>query len=129
MKKTHKYTNLYMPLGMLYGIVFGMLTYGIALDSIGIGISLGICIGMCLGVGIGSAKDAKINKQLEEYGYTVRSISETPDGYDVIISDKHGGEKAVPVSRKALVHEKFKPGDLVYLSGSRIEQAYPAGGK
>lgn len=127
MKKTNKYTILYMPTGMMLGIVFGMLTYGVMFDNIGIGMCLGISIGMCLGMGVGEAKDAKINKQLEEFGYTVKSVEKTEDGYDVILTDKNGGESAVPIVEKKLNKEKFKPGDLVYLHGSNIEQAYTQG--
>ena len=126
MKKTNKYTNLYMPTGMMLGIVFGMLAYGAAFGNVAIGMCLGISIGMCLGVGIGSAKDAKINKQLEEFGYTVKSVEKTEDGYDVILTDKNGGESAVPIGEKKLNKEKFKPGDLVYLDGGSVEQAYPS---
>ena len=111
MKKTNKYTNLYMSTDMMLGIVFGMLAYGAAFDNVGIGMCLGISIGMCLGMGIGSAKDAKINKQIQEFSYTVKSVEKTEDGYDVILTDKNGGESAVPI---------------VYLDGGSVEQAYPS---
>ncbi len=126
MKKTNKYTILYMSTGMMLGIVFGMLAYGAAFDNVAIGMCLGISIGMCLGVGVGSAKDAKINKQLEEFGYTVKSVEKTEDGYDVILTDKNGGESAVPIGEKRQLKEKFKPGDVVYLDGGSVEQAYPS---
>ena len=127
MKKTNKYTYVYMPLGMLLGISFGIIIYGIPSGNIALGVALGICLGMCLGIAIGAAKDAKINKQLEEFGYTVKSVSQTPDGYDLTVTDKSGADSAVPISSQTQAHEKFKPGDLVYLSGSKVEQAYRSG--
>lgn len=124
MKKTNKYATMFMPLGMLFGLTLGISVYGILFDNVALGTSMGISLGLCLGLGIGAAKDAKINKQLEEFGYTVKAVNQTPDGYDVIVTDKNGGENAVPVSEKIQLHEKFKPGDPVYLSGTNIEQAY-----
>ena len=122
MKKTNKYTSLYMSTGMALGLVFGMLTYGVMFDNIGIGMCLGISIGMCLGMGIGSAKDKKINKQLEEFGYTVKAINKTEDGYDVILADKNGGESALTMSEKALSKEGLKVGDTVYVEDGRMEK-------
>ena len=124
MKKTNKYTSLYMSTGMALGLVFGMPTYGVMFDNIGIGMCLGISIGMCLGMGVGKAKDKKINKQLEEFGYTVKAINKTEDGYDVIVSDKSGGESVVPIGEKRQRTENFQPGDFVYLASGSIEQAY-----
>ena len=125
-KKTNKYTCLYMSLGMAFGLCFGMLTFS-ALDNIGVGMCFGIGLGLCFGSGIGAGKDAKINKQLEEFGYTVKAINPTPDGYDLIISDKNGMESAVPISPKTLRTEGFKPGDAVYLENGKAEQAFGKG--
>ena len=107
---------------MALGLVFGMPTYGVMFDNIGIGMCLGISIGMCLGMGIGSAKDKKINKQLEEFGYTVKAINKTEDGYDVILADKNGRESALTVSEKVLSKEGLKVGDTVYVEEGRMEK-------
>lgn len=120
MKKTNKYTSLYMSTGMALGLVFGMAVF--SFNNIAVGMCLGICIGICLGVGIGSTKDKKINKQLEEFGYTVKAINKTEDGYDVILADKNGGESALTVSEKVLSKEGLKVGDTVYVEEGRMEK-------
>ncbi len=121
MKKTNKYTVMYMPLGMVLGLAFGILIYGIPSGSIAVGMSIGIGVGLCFGVAIGAAKDAKINKQLEEFGYTVKEVNKTDDGYDLIIRDKNGSERAMPISEKTQAKERFKPGDSVYV-GTGVEK-------
>ncbi len=124
MEKTNKYTVMYMPLGMVFGLSLGILMYGIPLGSVAVGMSIGIGVGLCFGFAIGAAKDAKINKQLEECGYRVKSVTETPDGFDIVVSDKNGAESAYPISQPTQKREKFVPGDYVYISGSNVTQAY-----
>lgn len=122
MKKTNKYTVMYMPLGMVLGLSLGILMYGIPLGSVAVGMSIGIGVGLCFGFAIGAAKDAKINKQLDELGYTVKAINQTPDGFDIIAAAKTGAECAVCVSEKRLKSEGFRVGDAVYIEGGRIER-------
>ena len=67
-------------------------------------------------------ESGSIANQLEEFGYTVKAINKTEDGYDVILADKNGGESALTVSEKVLSKEGLKVGDTVYVEEGRMEK-------
>lgn len=113
-----------MPVGMLLGIAFGTVFYGAMFGDVAIGMGIGISLGLCFGSGIGASKDAKINKQLEEFGYKVKSLTETENGFTVTAEDKNGGERRAQISAQIQKKENLKPGDYVYFDGNSVEQAY-----
>ncbi len=127
MKKTSRNTGLGISLGMCFGVSLGCCLGLTVFDNIGVGMCLGLCIGMGAGTAIGSAKDAAINKQLEEKGYTVKSVVNKPNSedYTVTIAAKDGVEQEISVIKHVMDAQKFKDGDFVYLSkDGALEQAY-----
>ena len=78
MKKTNHHTTMGMALGMCLGVSFGT-SLGMVFDNTSLGISLGLSIGLALGLALGSLKDKEVNKQLEEKGYVIKSITENKE--------------------------------------------------
>ncbi len=127
MKKTNKHTALGLSLGLCLGCGLG-LCFGMTLfDNLALGMCCGMGIGIALGTAIGASRDAAISKQLEEKGYTVKSV-EKKDGsenFAVVITDKFGGEKKVTVPKDTMAAEQFKVGDAVYLDENNfLEKAF-----
>ncbi len=127
MKKSSKHTAIGMSVGMCLGCGLG-LCFGMTLfDNIAMGLPIGMMAGMGIGMAVGSAKDAAVNKQLEEKGYTVKSVTKQDgsDKYTVVISDKNGAEQSVTVDKDTMTAEQFKAGDAVYLDeNNMLEKAY-----
>lgn len=126
MEKTTKNTSLGIALGMCFGVSLGS-AFGVVFDNIAVGISMGISIGMALGIGIGSLKDKMINEQLEEKGYTIKTIEEKEDKqeYMVTIVDKSGEEILIQVTKSQMKAAAFTIGDVVFLNkAGQIEPAF-----
>lgn len=122
MKKTEKNASHGMALGMCFGISIGM-ALGSAFDNI----SMGMCFGLAIGAALGALKDKKVNRQLEEKGYTVKAIEEINGGaeYAVTIISKDGETAVISLPKGQLESEGFAVGDTVYLDeDGLIEQAF-----
>ncbi len=117
MKRTTKYMALGLAIGMCFGVSIGIAVF----DNMALGISIGMCIGMA----IGAAKDATINKQLEENGYTVKSVKESENCWIIVIADKNCNEREIEVSKEIMKAQSFQIGDTVYLDEEgNLEQAF-----
>ncbi len=117
MKKSNKYTALGMSLGMCFGCSIG-LCFGLTVfDNMALGMCMGVGVGMALGMALGSARDAAVNKQLEEKGYTVKSVEKKADSdkFTVVIADRTGAEQSVTVDKDIMSAEQFREGDVVCL--------------
>ncbi len=115
-----------MVLGMCFGLSLGT-ALGSAFGNTATGTSLGLCIGMALGLLLGATKDKKVNKQIEDEGYTIKTIKEQEqtEEYTVTIVNKSGKETIVKVSKNQMDEEKFAVNDIVFLDDDgSIEQAY-----
>ncbi len=126
MKKTNKNTSMGMALGMCFGVSIGT-SVGSSLGNTAIGSSLGMLLGMAIGLLVGVAKDKKINNQIEEKGYTVKSIKkdEQNGGYSITIVNKSGEESVVVIPEGQMKGENFSKEDVVYLDeDGMIKQAY-----
>lgn len=105
---------------MCFGVAFGS-----AIE--GLGISMGLCIGMLIGLIIGTAKDKVVNAQVEEKGYTIKTIKkdDISNEYSIILTDNQGKELAVTVSDGTMEIEQFTVGDIVFMDeDGDIEQAF-----
>ena len=126
MKRTSKHTNMGMAMGMCFGISIGT-SFGVACDNIAIGMCVGLSIGMALGLAIGFQKDKAVNQQLEEKGYTVKTIEKGEDDktYKITIVNNAGEETTVDVAKGTMETELFSVGDVVFLDEEGdIEQAF-----
>ena len=119
MKKTSKNTTMGMALGMCLGVAMGTAVFK--------NTALGMSLGMAVGIALGYAKDTQVNKQLEQVGYTVKSISHDKDGkeYSITIISKTGNETTVIVPKGVMAEESFEVGDAVFLTEKGgLEQAF-----
>lgn len=126
MKKTSRNTTLGMSLGMCFGMSIGS-AIGTASGHLSVGISLGMCIGMALGMAIGAQKDKEVNKQVEEEGYTIKSIKEDGEKGDYLITivNKLGEEIVVKVPKSQMKADNFEMDEVVYLNDTQmIEHVY-----
>jgi len=126
MKKTNKNTNMGMALGMCFGVSIGT-SIGSSLGNVAMGSSMGMLFGMVIGLLLGTAKDKKINDQIEEDNYTIKEIkkNEQNEEYIITIVNKSGEERDVIVPKSQMEEEKFSKADVVYLDeDGMIEQAY-----
>lgn len=126
MKKVTKHTSMGSSLGMCFGVSIGS-SFGLLFDNMALGISMGISLGMAIGVCLGAAMDRQINAQLEEKGYSIKSIEENEEKqeYMITIVDKQGEEVVVPVSKSHMKAWQFSIGDVVFLNkAGHIEQVY-----
>ena len=127
-KKSSKYTSLGLCLGLSIGLSLGLAIGKFAFDSMTIGMCVGLGCGMCFGAAFGALMDKKINAQIEEKGYIVKSITQIADSEDftVIIVDKAGIEKGFIKSDKQIKAESLAEGVQVYLDEkgnlTRIEE-------
>lgn len=127
MKKTNKNTSIGLSLGMCLGVSLGLVCGESLFGSQSLGISMGISLGMCIGLAIGSAKDKKINEQLENEGYTIKEIiqKETEKDYNICVISRAGEERYIQVTDDEMKSEAFAQGDLVYLNEEgHLEQAF-----
>lgn len=127
MKKTSKYASIGMCSGMLFGVAIGSGLGNPVFGSTSMGLTVGLCGGMCLGMVLGYAKDAKINKQLEEKGYRVKFIDDPNEEYDypVTVVDHDGEEKTILVKKSEMEYERLNLDDFVFLSeDGRLLQAF-----
>ena len=131
MKKTSKHTNLGMVFGMCFGISIGT-AIGASFDNIATGMCIGLGMGMALGIVIGSRKDQAVNRQIEEKGYTVKTIERIEDknAYQIIVVSKAGEETVVNVPSGTMETELFEVGDVIFLDeDGDIEQAFDQEGE
>lgn len=126
MKKTSKNTNIGITFGMCFGVAIGT-SYGVGFGNMAVGISLGISIGLALGLVWGSQKDKGVNNQVEEKGYTIKSIEAKDENkeYVITIVNNSGEELVVIVPAGQMETELFTIGDIVFLDeDGLIEQAF-----
>ena len=125
MKETNKNRNMGMSVGLCVGVAIGT-SLGSVFHNMATGISVGMCVGMAIGSLLGMLKDKEVNKQIEEKGYTVRSIEAAENGeYVITIGNKAGEEQAVTVPKGVMDEESFSVGDVVFLDDDGlIEQAF-----
>ena len=126
MKKTNKNTNMGVALGMCFGISIGT-AFGSMYGNMALGSCLGLSIGLVLGLVIGSQKVKKVNEQVSEKGYTIKTIDfiDEKKGYAIIIVDHFGEEMTVIIPKGQMETENFTVGDIVFLDDDGlIEQAY-----
>ena len=119
MKKTSKNTSLGIALGLCFGAAIGTAVFK--------NTALGMSLGMAVGTALGYAKDTQVNKQLEQVGYTVKSISADSEGkeYSITIISKTGNETTVIVPKGVMEEESFEVGDAVFLTEEGgLEQAF-----
>ena len=115
-----------MALGMCFGVSIGT-AFGSMYDNMAVGACLGLSIGLVLGLVIGSQKDKKINEQLSEKGYTIKTIDFIDEKKEYIISivDYSGRETTVITPKGQMETENFAVGDIVFLDDDGlIEQAF-----
>lgn len=117
MKKTSRYMSMGVSLGLCFGVAIGCAFGQSLFDNMGTGMCFGTGIGMCLGLAIGAAKDKAVNQQLEEQGYSIKTIQPTQDekDYFVTIVNNKGEEQTITVSKGELEAETLAAGDYVYL--------------
>lgn len=119
MKKTNKNTSLGIALGLCFGAAIGTAVFK--------NVALGVSVGMMLGLVLGVAKDNEVNRQLEQVGYTVKSICADSEGkeYSITIISKTGNETTVIVPKGVMEEESFEVGDAVFLTEEGgLEQAF-----
>lgn len=131
MKKTNKNTNMGMALGMCFGVALGSAFGGTLFQgNIAMGTSIGLSLGLLIGLVIGSLKDKVINEQIEEKGYTIKTIDKNEDDkeYRIIIVSNSGEEVIVNIPEGIMETELFSVGDVVFLDEEGyIEQVYEVG--
>ena len=126
MKKTNKNTNMGMALGMCFGVSLGT-AFGSMYGNMALGSCLGLSIGMMFGLAIGSQKDKRINEQVSEKGYTIKTIYfiDEKKEYVIVIVDHSGKETTVITPKGQMETENFAVGDIVFLDDDGlIEQAF-----
>lgn len=117
-KSSHKYQNLGMSTGMCFGVSIGMALGYTVFDNSSLGMCFGLSIGMLIGMLLGMEKDKRINAQMESEGYIVTDIvpiDEEKKEYTVIVTNKTGEQKSIPVSKAEIEAEEIQLNDLVYL--------------
>lgn len=117
-----------MALGMCFGVALGSAFGGTVFQgNIAMGTSIGLSTGLLIGLVIGSLKDKAINEQIEEKGYTIKTIDKNEDDkeYRIIIVSISGEEVIVNIPEGIMETELFSVGDVVFLDEEgHIEQAY-----
>ena len=95
--------------------------------NMAIGTSIGPCIGMLIGIAIGSAKDKIVNAQIEEEGYTIKTIEKDDkcNEYKITIVNNKNEDTVVKIPSGIMETELFTVGDVVFLDeDGHIEQAF-----
>jgi len=117
-----------MALSMCFGVALGSAFGGTLFQgNIAMGTSIGLSIGLLIGLVIGSLKDKTINEQIEEKGYTIKTIDKNEDDkeYRIIIVSNSGEEVIVNIPEGIMETELFSVGDVVFLDEEgHIEQAF-----
>ena len=126
LKKTNKNTSMGMALGMCFGVSIGT-AFGSMIGNTSLGLSMGPGLGLLIGLALGSLKDKEVNKQIEEKGYTIKTITllDEKQEYVITIVNHLGEEGDVVVPKEQMEEETFEIGDVVFLDeDGMLEQAY-----
>ena len=126
LKKTNKNTSMGMALGMCFGVSIGT-AFGSMIGNTSLGLSMGPGLGLLIGLVLGSLKDKEVNKQIEEKGYTIKTITSLDEKQEYVITIvNHSGEESdVVVPKGQMEEESFEIGDVVFLDeDGMLEQAY-----
>lgn len=116
-----------MALGMCFGLSLGSSFSVFFHGNMALGATMGMSLGMLLGLTIGAQKDKAINAQLEEKGYTIKTIekNENTNDYTVTIMDHSDTETTVVVPKGQMETELFSVGDIIFLDeDGHMEQAF-----
>ncbi|MDD7306724.1 MAG: hypothetical protein PUG67_09055 [Peptoniphilaceae bacterium] len=125
-QKTSKNTSRYLGYGLLIGTVFGVLV-GKYFKYQVIAIVVSIVVSMTILYFLGKKKDKKVNEQLKNLAYAVKTSSyiKERDIYKLVIVDKKGNEKTLPIKKDKYKKLNLTKYELVYLKeNGQITPAY-----